>query len=141
MFVKQISVFIENRKGRLADFTKVLGDAGVDLVALSVADTTDFGILRAIVTDTEKGVKVLRDAGYTVNITDVLAVAVPDVPGGLAKVVGVLSEKNISIEYLYSFVRNVNGCAIIIFRVDQPVQTADMLRENGITILNQEEIH
>ena len=97
MFVKQISVFIENRKGRLADFTKVLGDAGVDLVALSVADTTDFGILRAIVTDTEKGVKVLRDAGYTVNITDVLAVAVPDVPGGLAKVVGVLSEKNISI--------------------------------------------
>ena len=84
MFIQQISVFIENRHGSLTDFTQLLGENGVDLIALSIADTTNFGILRAIVSDNEKTLKVVRDKGYTANLTEVLAVAVPDVPGGLA---------------------------------------------------------
>ena len=86
MYVKQISVFIENTPGRLAHFTKLLGDNNIDLVSLSVADTTHFGILRGIVADYEKAVKLISDNGYTVKLTDVLAVSVPDHPGGLAEV-------------------------------------------------------
>ena len=83
MFIKQISVFIENRHGRLTEFTKLLGKNDIDLIALSIADTTNFGILRAIVSDNDKALKISRDAGFTANLTEVLAVAVPDVPGGL----------------------------------------------------------
>lgn len=83
MFIQQISVFIENRHGSLTDFTKLLGDNGVDLIALSIADTTNFGILRAIVSDNEKTLKVVRDKGYTANLTEVLAVAVPTSPAAL----------------------------------------------------------
>ncbi len=140
MFVKQISVFIENRRGRLAEFTKVLGDAGIDLIALSVADTTDFGILRTIVTDTDRAINLLREAGYTVSITDVLAVSVPDTPGGLAQVIAHLSEGSISIEYLYSFVRNVDGQAIVIFRVDKLVPTYELLKSRGVTLLDQAQV-
>lgn len=91
MYVKQISVFIENTPGRLAHFTKLLGDNNIDLVSLSVADTTHFGILRGIVADYEKAVKLISDNGYTVKLTDVLAVSVPDHPGGLAEVLETLS--------------------------------------------------
>lgn len=140
MFVKQISVFIENRRGRLADFTQVLGENGVDLIALSVADTTDFGILRAIVTDTDSAVEILKSAGYTISITDVLAVAVPDKPGGLAKVIRYLSDESISIEYMYSFVRNVDGKAVVIFRVDKLAATYEILKAKGVTLLDQSQV-
>ena len=140
MFVKQISVFIENRRGRLAEFTKVLGEAGIDLIALSVADTTDFGILRAIVKDTDAAVEILKKAGYTVSITDVLAVAVKDRPGGLASVIGCLNDNGISIEYLYSLVRNFEGQAVVIFRVDKLVPTYELLKKEGVTLLDQSHI-
>ena len=119
MYVKQISVFIENTPGRLAHFTKLLGDNNIDLVSLSVADTTHFGILRGIVADYEKAVKLISDNGYTVKLTDVLAVSVPDHPGGLAEVLEALSGHDIVVEYLYSFVRNAGDHALIIFRVDK----------------------
>ena len=99
MYVKQISVFIENTPGRLAHFTKLLGDNNIDLVSLSVADTTHFGILRGIVADYEKAVKLISDNGYTVKLTDVLAVSVPDHPGGLAEVLETLSGHDIVVEY------------------------------------------
>ena len=124
MFIKQISVFIENRHGRLTEFTKLLGKNDIDLIALSIADTTNFGILRAIVSDNDKALKISRDAGFTANLTEVLAVAVPDVPGGLDGVLQLLSDNDIFIEYLYSFVRRVGNDAIIIFRVDQPERCA-----------------
>lgn len=140
MFVKQISVFIENKNGKLAEFTRTLAEAKIDMAALSVADTSDFGILRAIVNDTNRAVSVLRDAGYTVTLTDVIAVAVPDRPGGLAEVVAIMDKHNISIEYMYSFVRNVAGTALIVFRVDKPVDTSKLLIECGLKVLDQEQV-
>ena len=123
MFIKQISVFIENRHGRLEEFTTLLGENGIDLIALSIADTTNFGILRAIVADNEKALRL-----------------VPDSPGGLAGVLTMLRDGSISIEYLYSFVRRVGKDAIIIFRVDQPEKAAALLQEKGVRLLSQEEI-
>jgi hypothetical protein len=140
MYVKQISVFIENTPGRLADFTRLLGDNQIDLVSLSIADTTNFGILRGIVADYERAEKLIGEAGYTVRLTDVLAASVPDVPGGLAKVLGMLSENGISIEYLYSFVRNAGKNALIIFRVEELDKAAQVLRDNGVRLLSQEEV-
>ena len=140
MFIQQISVCIENRHGSLTDFTQLLGENGVDLIALSIADTTNFGILRAIVSDNEKTLKVVRDKGYTANLTEVLAVAVPDVPGGLAGVLQLLRDNDISVEYLYSFVRRVGNDAIIIFRVDQPERAGNLLRDKGVRLLEQDEI-
>ena len=140
MFVKQISVFIENRPGRLAEFTQMLGKAGIDLIALSIADTTNFGVLRAIVNDSEKAFKVIQDGGYTVNITEVLAVAVPDQPGGLGTVLKLLDDNSISVEYLYSFVRRVKDSAVVIFRVDRPEESAKLLTEKGVRLLTQEEV-
>ena len=140
MYVKQISVFIENTPGRLADFTKLLGEHQIDLVSLSIADTTHFGILRGIVADYERAEKLIGEAGYTVRLTDVLAASVPDQPGGLAKVLGMLSENGISIEYLYSFVRNAGKNALIIFRVEELDKAAQVLEENGVRLLTQEEV-
>lgn len=140
MFVKQITVFIENRPGRLCDFTALLAQNNVDLVAISVADTTNFGILRAIVNNHEKAAQVLRQGGYTAKVTDVLAVAVPDEPGGLAKVLGLLCDVDISIEYMYSLVRRVGHQAVIIFKVDKPEVAAKIFTNNNITLITQAEI-
>lgn len=140
MSVKQISVFIENTPGRLADFTRVLAENNIDLVSLSIADTTHFGILRGIVADSDLACKVLSGKGYSVKVTDVLAVCVPDQPGGLAAILAKLAEKNIALEYLYSFVRNHGDQALIIMRVDKLELAADVLREAGVKTLTQEEV-
>lgn len=139
MYVKQISVFIENKQGRLAEFTRALADAGIDLIALSIADTTDFGILRAIASDTDAAFAAVRDAGYAVSLTDVLAVAVPDRPGGLSEALCALTGAGVSVEYLYSLVRNVQGHAVIIFRVSEPERAAQVLRQKNIRMLSQDE--
>ncbi len=138
--VKQLSVFIENTKGRLAHVTRVLGDAGVDLQSLSIADTTNFGILRAIVDDSEKALKVLREHGYTVNITELLAVAVNDIPGGLAEALDVLSDSGVAVEYLYSFVRKPTESALILFKVDDPKKAVAVLEGRGLKPLAQNEL-
>lgn len=140
MFVKQISVFIENRQGRLAEFSRLLAQNEIDLVAISVADTTNFGILRAVTGDYEKTAEILRGNGYTANLTDVLAVAVPDEPGGLAAVLQMLSDADISIEYLYSLVRRVGENAVIIFRVDAPGEAVKLFRTKGVKLLQQSDI-
>ncbi len=138
--VKQLSVFIENSKGRLAHVTGVLGEAGVDLHSLSIADTTNFGILRAIVDDHDKALKVLKENGYTVNITELLAVAVSDIPGGLAKALEVLNEKDVAVEYLYSFVRKPSESALILFKVDDPKKAVAALEGSGLKLLAQNEL-
>lgn len=140
MSVKQISVFIENTPGRLAHFTKLLGDNGIDLVSLSVADTTHFGILRGIVADYDRAVKLISENGYTVKLTDVLAVSVPDEPGGLAGVLAALAKENIGVEYLYSFVRHAGNHALIIFRVDKLPEAEAILTDAGVKLLSQDEI-
>ncbi len=140
MMVKQISVFIENKKGRLYKITKALGDEGIDLIALSIADTTNFGILRCIVNDPDKALKVLKDSGFTANTTEVLAVEVPDRPGGLAGVLEILTGADISVEYLYSFVRTKKDSALILFRVEEIEKAIDVLTKNKINILSNKDI-
>lgn len=140
MYVKQISVFIENTPGRLADFTKVLAENNIDLVSLSIADTTHFGILRGIVADPDLACRVLSEHGYTVKQTDVLAVCVPDRPGGLATILEKLAEKNVALEYLYSFVRNTGDQALIIMRVDRLEDAAGVLDAAGVKMLSQDEV-
>ena len=140
MYVKQVSVFIENTPGRLADFTKVLADNGIDLVSLSIADTTHFGILRGIVADPDRACRILAEQGYTAKLTDVLAVYVPDRPGGLATILGKLAEKNVALEYLYSFVRNAGDHALIIMRVDKLEDAVSVLKAADVRMLAQEDI-
>ena len=140
MFVKQISVFLENTKGSLARLTRLLSKGGVDLIALSIADTENYGIMRCIVSDTEKGIKIMREAGYVARLTDVLAVSVPDQPGGLAGVLALLNAAEVSVEYLYSFVRNSGTNALVIFRLNDNERGMRVLEEGDITLLTQEEV-
>ncbi|NCB05951.1 MAG: ACT domain-containing protein [Clostridia bacterium] len=140
MYVKQISVFLENSPGRMAEYTQFLGRNGVDLISLCVADTTNFGILRGIVADYERAVKLIAQAGYTVKLTDVLVVSVPDRPGGLGEVIGLLAEQNVSIEYLYSIVRRSAENAYIVIRVDDVEKADKVLRQGGVQLLSQEDV-
>ena len=108
MSVKQISVFLENKPGALSDMTQVLADNGIDMRAFSLAETSDFGIARIIVDDLYKTTTVLKDAGFVHSVSSVLAVAIPDVPGGLNQVLAVLRDENINVEYMYAFLKKVH---------------------------------
>lgn len=140
MKVEQISVFLENKSGRLAEVTETLASAGINLRALSLADTADFGILRLIVRDTEKAKSVLKDGGFTVGKTAVLAVEVPDRPGGMAGILSSLAEKDINVEYMYAFVQKSGEHAVIIFRFDDLDGAINALKEKGVKILTGEEV-
>jgi len=140
VYVQQISVFIENQPGKLAEFAELLAKEGIDLVALSIADTTNFGILRCIVCDYERAAKAIQDAGYTARVTEVLAVSVPDKPGGMASAVRALTDANISIEYLYSFVRTAGSNALLIFRVEELDRAAKVLKASGVSLITQEQV-
>lgn len=140
MFVKQISVFLENTKGSLLALTKLLGENEIDLIALSIADTEHYGILRCITTDIEKSVKVLKEAGYTVRLTDVLAVCVSDKPGGLSEILQLLDNTEISVEYLYSFVRSTGNHATVIFHLSDLEAGRKLLLDNGIKMLEQDQV-
>ncbi len=135
MKVKQISVFLENKYGRLAQVTRVLGDNNINIRAMSIADTADFGILRLIVNDPDAALQVLKEAGFTVSSTDVIAVEIKDEPGGLASVLDVLQQVNINIEYLYAFVQKSTNAALVVFRVEQIDEAIEVLQKNNISIL------
>ncbi|MDI9447722.1 MAG: ACT domain-containing protein [Pelotomaculaceae bacterium] len=141
MKVKQISIFLENKSGRLAKVTKVLGESGINIRALSIADTTDFGILRLIVNNPEKAYRVLKNAGFTLSTTDVIAVEVADVPGGLSEPLLILDRAGINIEYLYAFVQKASSAALVVFRVEQLDEAVRALQENGIRLLSEEEVY
>ena len=134
--VEQLAVFIENKQGRLQEITKILGGAGIDLCMLTLADTSDFGILRAITSDNKKAVKVLRDKGFTVTTNNLICVEVPDKPGGLASVLALLDANNFGIEYLYSFAHTNDKRAVILFRAEDDSAAAAMLKKNGVTLLD-----
>jgi len=140
MKVEQISVFLENKSGRLAEVTEVLAAAGINLRALSLADTADFGILRLIVKDTGKAKSVLKENGFTVGGTEVLAVEVPDRPGGMAGVLSALGQKDINVEYMYAFVQKSGEHAVIIFRFDDLDGAIAALKQNNVRILSGEEV-
>ncbi len=141
MKAEQISIFIENKSGRLAEITRILGDAGINIRALSLADTSDFGILRLIVNDTEKAKQILKDKGFTVNKTEVVAVEVPDTPGGLANILQSLDTDSINVEYMYAFVERSGGNAVIIFRFDETDKAINSLTRNGFSVLRGERLY
>lgn len=136
MKVEQISVFLENKSGRLAEVARALGDAGVNIRALSIADSSDFGILRIIVNDNDKALEVLKKKEFTVSKTEVVAVEVPDRPGGLAWVLDLLEKRSINVEYMYAFVERSSDNALIVFRFDEMDSAIQVLSSNGVTILN-----
>src|SRR5512143_3595751 len=127
MKVEQISIFLENKSGRLAEVTDILAKKGINIRALSLADTADFGILRLIVNDIEKTKKLLKDNGFTVGQNEVVAVEVPDRPGGLAGILSALKGKDINVEYMYAFVQKSEGNAVLIFRFDEIEKAIDTL--------------
>ncbi|MGA1794733.1 MAG: ACT domain-containing protein [bacterium] len=143
MKVQQISIFLENKSGRLSEVTRILGDNGINIRALSLADTTDFGILRLIVNDTEKASGVLKKNGFTVGKTEVIAVEVEDRPGGLAKILEILNKETINVEYMYAFVERSRNNAVIIFRFDdQNIDRAiTLLKDAGIAVLKGENVY
>lgn len=141
MNVEQISIFIENKSGRLADVTTVLSNAGVNIRALSLAETSDFGILRLIVSDTETAFRELRSAGFTVTKTEVVAIEVPDRPGGLAGILNVLKDAGINVEYMYAFVQKSGEHALVVFRFDEPGKAVSVLAGSGIRILDGKELY
>ena len=140
MTVKQISVFVENRPSTLASFAKVLAENGVDIRALSISETRDFGILRIIVDDSYKTACVLKDAGYVCSITPVLAVEMADAPGSLSRVLDILSVNSINLEYTYAFITRRKDSAYMIIRVEDNDRAADILVKNGVRIVSQEEL-
>ncbi len=141
MLVKQISVFLENKSGRLAEVTSILAENEVDISALSIADTTDFGILRLIVNKPLLAEKVLKENGFTVSMTDVIAIAVLDEPGGLAVALKVLENVSIGIEYMYAFVGKTTSEALVILRVEEPAKAAEELDKNNIKVLPAERVY
>jgi hypothetical protein len=141
MKVEQISIFIENKSGRLAEVTRVLGEAGVNIRALSLADTSDFGILRLIVNDREKAKQVLKERGFTVSKTEVVAVEVPDRPGGLSQILRTLDGDAINVEYMYAFVERCGENAVIIFRFDETEKAIRALLTKGFNILDGERLY
>jgi len=135
MKVEQISIFLENKPGSLEHATRILKEADINIRTLSLAETSDFGILRLIVNDVEKANTVLRENGFRVNKTAVVAVEVPDRPGGLHSIMEVLNKEKVNVEYLYAFVEKSGENAVIIFRFDVPEKAIAVLTKNSFTVI------
>lgn len=135
MKVEQISIFLENRAGRLEEVTRILAENKVSIRALSLADTSDFGILRLIVSDHEKAKKALKENGFTVGRTSVVAVEVDDHPGGLNQILQILSQGGVNVEYMYAFVQQSAKTAIIVFRFDKTDQAIELFGQKGIKVI------
>lgn len=141
MLVEQISVFIANKVGKIAEVVKAIGENDIDIYALSIADTTDFGVLRLIVSDPGKTKEVLKEKGLIVKRSEVLAITVEDKPGGLSHALEVLKDKGISIEYTYAFIgKNVKG-ATVVMKVDKPEDAVKLLEDTDINVIDAEELY
>ena len=140
MAIKQLSIFVENREGTLVKVTDAIAKADVDIRAMSVADTNDFGIFRLIVTDYDKAKQALEDANCFVSITEVVGVAVEDEPGALAKVVKILADSNINIEYMYAFITISRKYAYVVLRVADNAAAEKILAANGVKLVSTEDI-
>ncbi len=141
MYVKQISVFMENRPGRLAAITKVLKDNNIDIRAINIADTTDFGILRMIVNDPVKAEQVLRANDMTANAADVIAISIDDNIGAFSDVITLLKDKDISIDYIYSFIGEKSSKAVIIIKTNDLESSLDALKEGGVKVLSAKDVN
>ena len=141
MFIKQLSIFVENKSGRLAEITAIIAEAGIDIRALSIADTTNFGILRLIVDKPDAAEKALKAAGLTVSLTNVIAIGIPDVPGGFAGAMKALADAGIDVEYMYAFISRDHGRACVILRVGDNEAALEVLRGSGIELLEESAIY
>ena len=137
MFIKQLSIFVENKFGRLEAIIDTLGKNGINMRALSIAETTDFGILRVIVDDTDKAKKCLSDIGVIAKATEVIAVYIDDETGGLAKVLNLLETNGVNIEYMYALITSEAGKAYTVMRTDNTEATDMLLSQNGIELLDE----
>jgi len=135
MEIKQISVFLENNAGRLGEVTRVLADAGINLRAISIADTADFGILRLIVNDYSLALDALKNAGFTTRISDVAAVEIDDTPGSLANVMELFQKSKVNIEYLYASLEGKTGKAVVIFKLEDHQKGLQILIDNGLSMI------
>ncbi len=141
MAVKQISVFVENTSGRLAKVTKILAEKNIDIQALCIADTTDFGILRMIVNKPDEAKAAIREAGFAVKTTEVIAVSIEDAPGGLHKAMQILAQSDIGIEYMYAFTEKRRNDALVILRVENNDDAAKALTAGGVEVIPGEVIY
>ncbi|MDR0477133.1 MAG: ACT domain-containing protein [Desulfobulbaceae bacterium] len=140
MPVEQLAVFLENKSGRLAEITKVIADSGVNIRAMSVADTADYGILRLIVDQVATARAALKENGFTVSAADVLAVEVPDRVGGLARILKIIEEAGLNVEYMYAFVNKSGDSAVMIFRFEQMEAAIAALQKAGCHLLSGDEV-
>lgn len=141
MLIKQLSIFTENKPGGLAPIIDVLGKNNIDISALSLADTSEYGILRLIVNDPDLAVSLLREIGVVVKITDVLAVAMDDTPGGLSKVLEIFVDADINVDYMYAFVGAVNNKALMVVKVSDAQAASDALCKAGISTAEAKDIY
>ena len=140
MTIHQISVFLENRAGQLAEITKILAENGIDMRAISIAETADYGVLRLIVDKPQKTTTILLENGFILSMTPVTVVTVPDQPGGLAPVLQLVAEGHIDIEYMYSLFTHTDGKAYMVFRVSDDEKFTALLAQNGIAAVTSEEL-
>ena len=140
MRIRQISIFLENKPGQLSAICRALADAEINIVTLSLADTADFGIVRIIVDDHEKAKGVLTEKGHVVNVREVIAVCVPDRPGGMAEVMQVIDSAGANIEYSYAFAFHRGEKAVLVFRFTDNVKAETALAAAGYTTLNEQEV-
>lgn len=140
MAIKQLSIFVENKAGKIVEVTELLAKNSIDLRALSIADTQDYGILRTIVDDTEKAKAVLEENGSVYKVTQVIGVEIPDVPGGMSKVLRILSDNGVNIEYVYAFISRSKEFAYVVMRVRDNEKAEKILTDNGINLVDENEI-
>jgi len=138
MLIKQLSIFLENKKGRFTEVTTLLGEAGINMSAFTVAENSDFGIVRLLVSNPEKARNVLKENKYAVSITDVLCLQMPNEPGALAKVMKIITQADISIEYMYAF--SIGNNAIVVIRPDNLDKTLSILSDNKVELLASSEL-
>ena len=141
MQVEQISVFLENKTGRLSEVTGILSEADVNIRALALADTSDFGVLRLIVDNNDRAISVLKENGFTVGKTEVVAAEVEDKPGGLHNILRTLRAQGINVEYMYAYVRHTGQDAVMIFRFDNIQGAIEVLKKNGVTVIDGQHLY
>ena len=140
MLINQVSVFSENRSGQLADITGVLANHGIDLRAINIAESTDYGVIRIITSDVEQTISLLHENGYITSVSQVLVVGVPNRPGGLASLLRLMAEESVDIQYMYSIFGENDGSAYMIFRVANPEKVCDMLIEHEINVADGQDL-
>ncbi len=140
MLVKQVSIFVENTTGRLADVTRILADAGIDLKAATIADAADFGILRCIVEDADAAKKVLNEKGFNASISEVIAVSLDNKPGGFHRVLQILADEKIGVKYIYSTIKSAVGEAVIMMKAADNDKAIEVLKANDVKLVSIDEV-